>query len=159
MSYILPLNKKFPHRIACYVYFKKGEETACIVDTGCMNTLVPLSVAKKHGKPLNKTHTIAVGGRLYHAQAHSFDNVRLGGLTIPRMVAFCADYEGVLTNSVLLGLNILNSLHYAISRNLHSLSFDVNIWNLVEDKKYPFALFFDIDDGMKPVYPSLLVEH
>jgi len=123
-----------------------------------MNTLIPLSIAKKHGRALNKKHTIAVGGRVYNAQAYSFDNVRFGGFAIPQMLAFCADYEGVLTNNILLGLNILNNLEYTISRNKQNFSFGVDIWNLVGDKKYPFAVFFDIDDGMKPVYPSLLIE-
>ena len=157
MLYTLPLNKKFPHRVACDVYFGKDRER-CIVDTGCMNTLIPLSVAKDYGRPLNKKYTVAVGGRVYHAVAYVFDNFRLDGFLIPRLVAFCADFEGTLKNNVLLGLNVLNSLEYAISRNRHSLSFDVDIWALVEDKKYPFSLFFDMEDGMKPVYPSLLIE-
>ena len=157
MSYTLPLNKKFPNRIACDIYFGTDKRN-CIVDTGCMNTLIPLYLAQKYGRRLNKIHTVVVGGGVYEAVAYSFDNIILGGYRIPKLVAFCADYKGSLTTSVLLGLNLLNNLEYAISRNKHSLSFDVDIWALVEDKKYPFSLFFDMEDGMKPVYPSLLIE-
>jgi hypothetical protein len=123
-----------------------------------MNTLIPLRLARKYGRKLNKTNTVVVGGGVYEATAYSFDNISLGGYRIPKLVAFCADYTGTLKANVLLGLNVLNSLEYAISRNKQRLSFDVDTWDLVGDKKYPFSLFFDMEDGIKPVYPSLLVD-
>ena len=158
MSYTLPLSKELPHRIACHIHFRK-DKAECIIDTACMNTLIPLFLAKKHGRRLNKTHTVVVGGGVYEATAYSFDNITLGGYRIPRLVAFCANYTGILKTNVLLGLNVLNNLRYTISRNQDTFDFDINIWSLVQDKPYPFAMFFDMDDGMKPVYPSLLIEH
>jgi hypothetical protein len=88
---------------------------------------------RKARAQVNKTHTVVVGGGVYEACTYSFDNIILGGCPIPRLIAFCADYTGTLRSNVLLGLNVLNNLDYAISRNKHSLSFGVDIWELMDD--------------------------
>ena len=156
MLYSVTLNKKALHRLSCFISLQDNE-VPCIIDTGCTNTLIPMSFAKEHGKRLNKTSTVLVGGRSYKVTAYSFDNVYLGGFHIPKMLAFCADYEDSLKSSVLLGLNVLNNLEFTITRNKGMMSFNENVWDLLADKKYPFTVFFEHPD-MKPVYPSLLVE-
>ena len=157
MLYTLPLNREYTHRIACHIHFKT-QEVQCIVDTGCMNTLVPLQFAQKYGNKLNKSYTVVVGGKIYSSVAYSFDSVTLAGYHIPKLLAFCANYTGALRRSVLLGLNVMNNLKYTISRNQNTLDFEIDLWNSVKDKKYPFTMFFDMNNYMKPVYPGLLVE-
>ena len=145
-----------PHTEFFAPWILKTKVYHAIVDTGCINTLVPLSFAKKYGRGYKNKSEITVGGRKYEATAYIFDNVKFGGFPIPKMLAFCAKYEGALRSSVLLGLNVLNHLDLSISRNRGTLAFNVDVWELTEEKKYPFTMYFDGKD-LKPKYFSSLL--
>jgi hypothetical protein len=95
--------------------------------------------------------------KLNNAAPYTFDNVKFGGFLIPKMLAFCVIYEDALRNSVLLGLNVLNHLNLTISRNRGSIDFNVDVWKLTEEKKYPFTMYFDSKD-LKPKYFSSLLQ-
>ena len=135
----------------------KNTKVQCIIDTACINTLIPLRYTRVCGVALNKTAEITVGGHSYTATAFKFANVSFGGINIPKLIAFAAEYKGSLSNRILLGLNFLNNLKFTISRAENTMTFEQSFIPSIADKKYPFTVYFEQPD-LKPVYPSLLVE-
>jgi hypothetical protein len=130
MLYSAKLNKEAPYRVLCSLDFG-NRSIPCIIDTGCINTLVPLSFAKKYGKAYKNKAEIVVGGR---------------------------KYEGALRSSILLGLNVLNHLDFNVSRNHGTFSFSVDVWELVKDKKFPFTMHFDSKELKPKYFSSLFIE-
>ena len=130
-----------------------------ILDTACSTTLVPLKLAKRHGKKLNHTGRIIVGGSEYKATLYLLENVEFGTFTISKLVAFAAEYKGSIADRMLLGNNVLYSFDISLHRNESGiLMFEYKPWHLVKNKEHPCAMFFRSHDS-SPVYPNeLMVE-
>jgi len=131
------------------IRFGKNTETTmeCIIDTGAMNTLVPLYYAEVAGTPLNLTMPVVVGGHKYHTQAYYFKDVQLGGLKIKRLIAFAADYKGVIARAILLGTAVVfNWKVTELSGNSPVICFEEDIYVGVADKKFPYMQYVDTTD-------------
>jgi len=166
MSHFVELDTVILHRYICNMVFIQKNvpllispllDVPCIVDTACINTLVPLKVAKLCGTPLNKTDEVVVGARRYSARLYYFDDVMFGSLKIRKMVGFASNYEGDISRRVLLGLNFLNNLKITLDRCSNIIAFSESIPNFVKLTKYPFTYFFEKPE-LRPVYPNLLEE-
>jgi hypothetical protein len=130
---------------------------SCIVDTGCINTLVPLIIAKKYGIPTNIRQGATISKKSYETRAYIFSNVLFGNMKVRKMIGFCADYEGELKETVLIGSNFLANIEYTISRNKNKITFIEDVYMPVRSKEYPYLLFFD-NNTPNPVYPNNLLE-
>ena len=166
MSHFVELDTAILHRYICKIVFinkpallipSQTARVPCIIDTACINTLVPLHIAKVFGTPLNKIDNVVVGAKRYSARLYSFDNVMFGSLKIPKMIGFAAVYEGDIARRVLLGLNFLNNLKITLDRRSDTITFSESIPDFVKHTEYPFTYFFE-KPGLKPVYPNLLEE-
>lgn len=153
--YKMSLFKHLPYR--CVTEITIGEEDIlCIVDTGCATTLVPSVIAKRYGKKLGYSKELLVGGKSYNAELYQLTNVKIGGLLIERLTVFSSSFSGSLKDHVLLGQNILNNLNYQVSRNSHSIIFNLEVWKLLADKEYPFTVYFKEDN--RPYYYETLLD-
>ena len=115
MLYSVMYDKNILNRYICDMYFNETPYE-CIIDTACSTTLIPLKYAKLHGKKLNHSATIIVGGYTYKSTLYLFEDITLGNLKITKMVAFAADYKGNLEDRMLLGLNVLNNLEILLRK-------------------------------------------
>ena len=155
--YKINLYKNIPYRCVTDITIGK-EDMLCIVDTGCATTLVPSVIAERYGEKMGYSKELLVGGKSYVAELYQLHNVTIGGLLIDRLTVFSSNFSGSLKDHVLLGQNILNNLNYRISRNNHSIIFNLDIWKAVDSKKYPFAVYFK-EDNKPYYYESLLVDN
>jgi hypothetical protein len=131
--------------------------TQCIIDTGCINTLVPLEYAVLCGTRLNLESNIIVGGNEYKAQAYSFSDVKFGELKIKRMIGFAAAYKGDLKNRILIGTNFLSNLKITLRKSANEVIVEEELYPPVKDKTYPYVFYFDLPK-CTPTYPEYLEE-
>ena len=100
MSHLVTLNSEILHRYICELTLSNTKKilgisrttkVQCIIDTACVNTLIPLRFAKVCGTTLNKKAEVTVGAQSYQATAYKFENVSLGRLRISKMIAFAGE--------------------------------------------------------------------
>ena len=158
MLFSMMYDKNYLTRYVVNLRFgKKGKAIEAILDTACSTTLAPLTFAKQCGTKLNHSGTIVVGGSSYKANLHLFENAVLGGFTIPKLVAFAADYKGAIADRILLGNNVLYNFAIELHRTENGrINFRYEPWHLVKDTKHPCAMFFRTLDS-NPVYPSDMI--
>ena len=160
MSSYVTYSRKFLTRFVVELVIGSNKELVeAILDTACSTTLVPIKFARAHGKRLNHTGTIVVGGSTYRATLYLFEDVRIGTFTISKLVAFAANYKGSIADRILLGNNVLYNFAILLHRDeSRKLMFEYKPWHLVKGKEHPCAMFFRSFD-QSPVYPSeLMVE-
>ena len=164
MLYSIKLRPQIKHRYCCDIDLRRKTllpaltlhlPAKCIIDTGCINTLIPEHIAKICGTKQNLQTSVIVGGRGYITTAYSLDDVNFGGLSIKKMICFAAAYEGDLENCLLLGTNFLANLVVTLRKNENRLDVEEDIFHLVKGREYPYTFFFNKPD-LQPVYPDLL---
>ena len=159
MSYSVMYDKKYNNRYIVRLMFSHDRESReAVIDTACSTTLVPLAIAEQFGLKHGNRATVIVGGGTYDAVLYTFDNVKLGDLTIEKLSAFAANYTGYLENRILLGMNLLLNLDIRLSRSKNGiLQFEYEPWWVVSGRKYPCGFLF-AEGGTRAVYPDLLAE-
>jgi|GEM_PF-1552846 len=164
MLYSVVLHENEVYRYSCNIELRRKTilpsvtvplPVRCIVDTGCINTLIPERIAKQCGTKQNLHAPVVVGGREYKTTAYSLDDVSFGGLVIKKMICFAASYEGDLKNCLLLGANFLANLVVTLRKNENRIDVEEDVFHLVRGREYPYTFFFN-KPGLRAVYPSLL---
>ena len=115
-----------------------------IIDSGCINTLLPLRVAHKSGGialPLKKQINIAGNSR--EANAYIIPKFEFGGYVFTHVFVFAADYQKELKNRMLLGLNVLNNLRYTVDRAAGQFEFVELLPESLARKDFPYRNYFD----------------
>ena len=159
MSYSVTFDESYSNRyIVSLVFEGEAIKREAVIDTACSTTLIPLHIAKMFGLRHGNRSTVIVGGGTYDAVLYTFDNVLFGDLSIEKLSAFAAEYEGYLQNRILIGMNVLLNMDIRLKRTKNGvLHFDYEPWWVVGNRKYPCGFFF-AEGGTRAVYPNLLVE-
>jgi hypothetical protein len=115
-----------------------------IVDSGCVNTLLPLWVAMKcQAIALPMKRRINIAGNSREAQAYIIPKFEIGGYTFSNVFVFAAEFEKELKNRMLLGLNVLNNLRHTTDRAKEQFEFIECIPNSIPNKSFPYRNYFD----------------
>lgn len=115
-----------------------------IVDSGCVNTLLPLWVAMVcQGIALLMKRRISIAGNSREAQAYIIPKFEIGGYTFSNVFVFAAEFEKELEARMLLGLNVLNNLRHTTDRAKEQFEFIECIPNSIPNKSFPYRNYFD----------------
>jgi len=125
----LALNSLYQARLFTEVHIKGIDDKSylffCIVDTGCVNTLVDekfLEVADYID--LSFTQPIKIAGMSTVSRAVVLKQVDFGGFIIDKLLVFVAPLNGTpVRNRMLLGLNTLNNWNYEVKRTDNVIDF------------------------------------
>jgi len=118
----LPLNSLFQARLFADVYISGSDGKSypfdCIIDTGCVNTLVDEKILEIADYiDLGFTQPIKIAGKSTVSKAIVLRKVNFGGLIIDKMLVFAAQLSGTpVVSRMLLGLNTLNNWNYEVKR-------------------------------------------
>jgi hypothetical protein len=127
--YSLNLDSSYQYRLLTEVYADgaadKPYPMGCIVDTGCVNTLID-DVALGHVKytDLGFSQAIRIAGKSVSGRALVLARVDFGGLKADRVLVFAAPLVGTpVANRMLLGLSTLNNWDYKVKRAADVIEF------------------------------------
>jgi len=144
------LNKK---RICRYVFAAKlwdnsrnrfSEPVDVLLDTGSYNTVVHETLVERHGVMLNQTMMTAVGGFKGESRLCVLHKLQIGnGLVLDKVVALVVPFEGELKDHILLGANVTNNWHFAISRYDNRLDITEKFSKETLAREYPYRYCFD----------------
>jgi len=125
----LPLSTLYQARLFVDVYITSADKNAypfdCIVDTGCVNTLIDDKILEVADYiDLSFTQPIKIAGKSTISNAVILKEVNFGGFIIYNMLVFVAPLAGTpVLNCMLLGLNTLNNWNYEIKRVENVINF------------------------------------
>jgi len=118
----LPLNDLFQARLFTEIHIKGTDDKqypfVCIIDTGCVNTLIDEEIIEVLDYvDLGFTQPIKIAGKSTVSKAVVLKQVDFGGLKIDNMLVFAAPLTGTpVKKRMLLGLNTLNNWNYEVRR-------------------------------------------
>jgi len=146
----LTLNEYYQARLFVEVQITgaKGNQFpfVCIVDTGCVNTLVDEDLLEVIDYiDLGFTQPIKIAGKSTVSRATILKQVDFGGLKINNMLVFSAPLSGTpAVNRMLLGLNTLNNWNYEIKRSENIIEFsESTTLPLGTSSKNSYTNYFD----------------
>ena len=115
-----------------------------IVDSGCVNTLLPLWVAIEcQGLALPMKRRINIAGNSRVAQAYIIPKFEIGGYIFTNIFVYAAEFEKELEDRMLLGLNVLNNLRHTIDRSKGQFEFIECLPDSIPNKSFPYRNYFD----------------
>jgi len=117
--------------------------TVIFLDTGCFNTLIPKKLAKLTGRSLEFTMHYSLGGSLIEAEAFSINKLKIGDVTLERIIAFAGDYKGSHEDDIILGTNVINNWEMIINKKEHTFKFRENPPDSIANKKYIYQNYFN----------------
>ena len=95
---------------------KYGAGVHVMLDTGSFNTIIHKALAPKHGKVLDQTMMVSVGGFKSEANICILDKIKIGNHVLEKVVALAIPFEGELKDHILLGANVTNNWEFTLSR-------------------------------------------
>ena len=125
----LPLNSLHQARLFVDVYIAGTDGNSypfdCIVDTGCVNTLIDESIIEVLDYiDLSFSQPIKIAGIAVSSKAIVLKQVDFGGFIINKMLVFAAPLSGTpVKKRMLLGLNTLNNWNYEVKRTDNVIEF------------------------------------
>jgi len=147
--YIVKLNE-IMHRTMFECAFFYSPDTAesfnvdVIVDSGCVNTLLPLWIAIEcQGIALPMKRRISIAGNSREAQAYIIPKFEIAGYTFYNVFVYAAEFEKELENRMLLGLNVLNNLRHTTDCAKKQFEFIECIPESIPNKSFPYRNYFD----------------
>jgi len=127
--YTLDLDSSYKHRLLAEIHvagkYDKPYCIDCIIDTGCINTLIDETVLRntKHTE-LGFSRTTHLAGKSFSANAVVLLQVDFGGLKADKVIVFAAPLVGTpVYGRMLLGLNTMNNWIYTVKRTSHVIEF------------------------------------
>jgi len=129
----LPLNDVYQARLFVDVHIRGTDGNLypfdCIIDTGCVNTLVDEKVlAFTDYIDLGFTQPIKIAGKSTVSRAVILKQVDFAGFKVDNMFVFAAHLFGTpVLNRMLLGLNTLNNWNYKIKRTDNIIEFSESL--------------------------------
>ncbi|MDR0220857.1 MAG: retropepsin-like domain-containing protein [Lachnospiraceae bacterium] len=150
MSYKVRLIQEEQHRLKFYstIYCNDISDMRAIpvmLDTGCYNSLIPLSRAKISGIPIDMKRQIVIGASVVETEAYVIGTLETGGLDMKNVFMLAADFKGELADTVLMGLNVLNNWKYTIHRKDSIIEFEESYPDIIPNKMNPYRNYFDKD--------------
>ncbi|MDR2571313.1 MAG: hypothetical protein LBD23_13640 [Oscillospiraceae bacterium] len=146
----LHLNSLYQARLFIDVYISGTDGSKypfdCIVDTGCVNTLVDEKILEVADHiDLGFTQPIKIAGMSTISKATVLKQVDFGGLLIDKMLVFVAPLTGTpVLNRMLLGLNTLNNWNYKVKRADNVIEFSESlILPVGANSKNKYTNYFD----------------
>jgi hypothetical protein len=148
MSYKVKLIQEEHHRLKFYstIYCSDISDMRAIpvmLDTGCYNSLIPLSRAKISGIPIGMKRHIVIGASVIETKAYVISRLEIGGLNMKNVFMLAADFKGELADTILMGLNILNNWKYTIHRKDSIIEFEESYPDIIPNKTSPYCNYFD----------------
>jgi len=125
----LPISNLYQARLFVEVYISGTDKNTypfdCIIDTGCVNTLVDDTILEVADYiDLSFTQPIKIAGMTTVSRAAVLKQVNFGGFIIDKMLVFAAPLTGTpVLNRMLLGLNTLNNWNYEVKRTENVIIF------------------------------------
>jgi len=146
----LPLNSSYLARLFIEVQINGVDGNLypffCIVDTGCVNTLVDEKILEIIDYvDLGFSQPIKIAGKSTVSRAVILKQVNFGGHNIDNMIVFAAPLTGTpVVGRMLLGLNTLNNWNYTVKRTENIIEF-IETLNLPvgANQKNKYANYFD----------------
>ena len=129
----LPLNNSYQARLFIEVQISGDDGNLypffCIVDTGCVNTLVDEKILEiVDYVDLGFSQPIKIAGKSTTSKAIILKQVNFNGLIIDNMIVFAAPLTGTpVVGRMLLGLNTLNNWNYTVKRTENIIEFTETI--------------------------------
>ena len=146
----LPLNSSYQARLFIEVQINGDDGNLypffCIVDTGCVNTLVDEKILEIIDYiDLGFSQPIKIAGKSTISKAIVLKYVVFGGLVINNMIVFAAPLTGMpVVGRMLLGLNTLNNWNYTVKRTDNIIEFsEVINFPIGANQKHKYSNYFD----------------
>jgi len=160
----LALNQYYLARLFVEVNIKGTDGNnfpfACIVDTGCVNTLLDEDILEVLDfVDLGFSQPIKIAGKSTVSRAIILNNVDFGGLIIDNMLVFAAPLSGTpAVNRMLLGLNTLNNWNYTVKRTDNIIEFSETIkLPAGANPKHKYTNYFDKNGDYVLIDEQLLI--
>jgi len=148
--YTLRLDSSYKHRLLTEVYSSgsagKPYLMDCIIDTGCVNTLVDESqLVHLKFTDLNFYQAIKIASKSISGKAVILEQVDFGGLKVNNILVFAAPLVGTpVVNRMLLGLSTLNNWYYNVKKPINVIEFEESqILPLGAGIKNKYTNYFD----------------
>ena len=122
---------------------KYGLPVNVLLDTGSFNTIVHEALVKKYGVLLPQTMTTSVGGYKGESPLCVLHKFKIGNFVMEKVIALAVPFEGELKDHILLGANVTNNWHFAISRYDNRLDITEKLSKESLDRKYPYCYCFN----------------
>jgi len=160
----LPLNSSYQARLFIEVQISGVDGNSypffCIVDTGCVNTLVDEKILEITDYiDLNFSQPIKIAGKSTVSKAVVLKHVNFGGLNIDNMIVFAAPLIGTpVVGRMLLGLNTLNNWNYEVKRTDNLIEFsESNYFPTGTNQKNKYTNYFDKNGDYVLIDEQLLI--
>jgi len=151
MRHEIALDTRFPYRVKfeSRMFALKTQRYAgpvsVILDTGCVNTLIPIKYAEVYGKNLNRIRQVHLFGQVFNAKVYSIRKCKFGTLEIEYVTMLADNFGYDLKDTVLLGMNTINNWLPVPDRTENKLFVEEKFPPQIPCAKFPYSNYFNIN--------------